>query len=184
MSEEIPLNVGDQTFRKPVSVAMIVARAENGVIGRNGQLPWHISADLQHFKKLTLGKPVIMGRKTYESIGHPLPRRTNIVITRNQNWGANDVLTASDLPTALALAFEDAHASGVDEVMVIGGAEIYRQALRHAACIYLTEIHDAYEGDAILDLDLSGWREVSRTRHEGADSDGPAFSFVELRRAS
>ena len=175
---------GDKGFRKPVTVALIVARAENGVIGHNGKLPWHISADLQHFKKLTVGKPIVMGRKTYESIGRPLPRRTNIVITRNQKWSANDVLSASDLPTALALAFENAHASSVDEVMVIGGAEIYRQAFSHAERIYLTEIHKAYDGDAILDIDLTGWQEVSRTRHDGSDPSVPAFSFVELRKES
>ena len=162
---------------------MIVARAENGVIGQDGKLPWHISADLQHFKKLTVGKPVIMGRKTYESIGRPLPRRTNIVVTRNRDWVAEGVVTSGDLPSALALAYEVAHESGADEVMIIGGSEIYNQSLAHAVRIYLTEVHAPYVGDAALDLDLSGWSEVSRTRHKG-DGDGrPDFSFVELQRS-
>ena len=164
-----------------IAVSMIVARAENGVIGQDGKLPWHISADLQHFKKLTVGKPIVMGRKTYESIGRPLPRRTNIVVTRNPDWTAVGVLTAENLLSALAVAYEEAHRTGTDEVMVIGGAQIYRQALAHADRIYLTEVHGTFAGDTVMDLDLSGWRETSRKRHKSADTDEPEFSFVELR---
>lgn len=182
MSENVQEKTGEDGSRQSVAVAMIVACAENGVIGQNGALPWHISADLQHFKKLTVGKPIVMGRKTYESIGRPLPRRTNIVVTRNPDWTADGVLPAQDLPTALALAYENAHASGVDEIMIIGGAEIYRQALTRASRIYLTEVHAQFEGDAVLDLDLGCWTEVSRTLHQNADDGGPNFSFVELRK--
>lgn len=174
---------------QPITICLVVARAENGVIGANGKLPWHISADLKHFKALTVGKPVIMGRKTYESIGKPLPRRTNIVVTRDVNWPnldkqADGVVVAHDLPTALALGYEDAHRTGVDEVMVIGGAEIYAQALPQAKRIYLTEVHRAYEGDTKLDLDLSGWEETRRAPHK-AETPGEAdFSFVTLERAA
>ncbi|MEQ9447944.1 MAG: dihydrofolate reductase [Rhodospirillaceae bacterium] len=165
-----------------VSVAMIVARASNGVIGRGGKLPWHVSADLQHFKRLTVGKPIIMGRKTYDSIGRPLPRRTNIVVTRTPGWTAEGCVTAADLPNAFALAYEEALRTGAAEIVVIGGSEIYRQALKHAVRIYLTEVHRDYEGDAVLDLDLAGWDEVSRERHNGENDEEPDFSFVELRR--
>jgi dihydrofolate reductase len=182
VSEGPQRTANDNQFRRPVTVAMIVARAENDVIGQDGKLPWHISADLQHFKKLTVGKPIVMGRKTYESIGRPLPRRTNIVVTRNDDWAAEGVVTASDLLSALALAYEVAHDTGTDEVMIIGGSEIYNQSLAHASRIYLTEVHAAFAGDAVLDLDLSGWSEVSRSRHKSNGSESPDFSFVELRK--
>jgi dihydrofolate reductase len=166
----------------PVTVALILARAENGVIGAGGKLPWHISADLKHFKALTLGKPVIMGRKTFDSIGKPLPRRSNIVVTRDPGWRAEGVVVAHDLPTALALAYEAAHRTGADEVMVIGGAEIYAQAMAHARRIHLTEVHRDYAGDTRLDLDLAGWHERARAAHAGETPGGPAFSFVTLER--
>ncbi len=165
-----------------IRIAFVVARAENGVIGQDGKLPWHLPADLQHFKRLTLGKPVLMGRKTYESIGRPLPRRTNIVITRDTAWRAEGVLIAHDIPTALAVAYEEAHRVGVDEVSVIGGAELYRQMLPQAQVIYLTEVHRAYAGDALFDLPLEGWREAARERHPESDGQ-PAYSFVTLERA-
>ena len=169
--------------KPPIRVALVVARADNGVIGKDGKLPWHISADLQFFKRVTVGKPIIMGRKTFESIGKPLPRRTNIVVTHDAGWRADGVTVAPNLPTGFALAYEDAHRSGADEVMVIGGAEIYRQTLSQAHRIYLTEIHGVFAGDTFLPLDLSaGWRETSRERHEAESPGGPAFSFVVLDR--
>jgi dihydrofolate reductase len=166
----------------PIVVVLIVARAENGVIGAGGKLPWHISADLKHFKALTVGKPIIMGRKTYESIGKPLPRRTNIVVTRDPHWKSEGVVVAHDLPTALALGYEDAHRTGVDEVMVIGGAEIYAQALPQAKRIYLTEVHRTYQGDTKLDLDVTGWEETRRAPHKNETLGEPDFSFVTLER--
>lgn len=167
---------------QPIVVTFVVARAENGVIGKDGQLPWRISADLKFFKSVTVGKPVVMGRKTYESIGKPLPRRTNIVVTRQRDWRAEGVIVVTDVPTALALAYEDARRTGVDEVAVIGGAEIYRQTMKDVGRIYLTEVHRAYEGDATFDFDKSGWREVSRQRYPAEASGGPEFSFVKLER--
>ena len=166
----------------PIKVVFVIARADNGVIGRDGKLPWSIPADLQYFKRVTLGKPVIMGRKTYESIGRPLPRRTNIVVTRDPAWQAAGVTAAVDLPSAFALAYEHAHRTGVDEIAVIGGAEIYRQTLPRADRIYLTEVHAAVAGDTKLDLDLAGWRETARESHAAA-RETPAFSFVVLEKA-
>ena len=178
----MPETSPNSPINPPIKVTFVIARADNGVIGRDGQLPWRIPADLQYFKRVTLGKPVVMGRKTYESIGRPLPRRTNIVVTRDTAWQAPGVTTAADLPTAFALAYEDAHRTGVDEIAVIGGGEIYRQTLARANRIYLTEVHAAIAGDTTLDLDLAGWHEVSRERH-AAEGETPAFSFVVLERA-
>lgn len=166
----------------PVIVALIVARAENGVIGLDGKLPWHISADLQFFKAQTVGKPIIMGRKTFQSIGKPLPRRTNIVVTRDEAWTAPGVVVAHDINTALALGYEEAHRTGVGEVMVIGGAEIYAQSLAHAGRIYLTEVHRKYDGDTKLELDLTGWNETRRAPHKNETPGEPDFSFVTLER--
>lgn len=136
-----------------MKLAIIVAVAKNGVIGRNNQLPWHLPQDLKYFKAVTLGKPVIMGRKTYESIGKPLPGRTNIVISRNKDWGAADgVIVTNSFDQALLeaqkVSGEDVQSTG--EVMVIGGAEIYRSALPLADRIYLTRVDIEPEGDAFF----------------------------------
>ncbi len=165
-----------------VSVALILARADNGVIGANGALPWHIPADLQHFKRLTVGKPVIMGRKTFISIGRPLPRRLNIVVTRDPAWAAPGVKVAANLPDAFALAYEDALHTGAAEVMVIGGADIFRAGLVLAHRIYLTEVHQAYAGDVTIDLPSAGWRETSREEMGATPEGQPAVSFVTLER--
>lgn len=159
-------------------VAFVVAVAENGVIGRKGELPWRLPADLQHFKKLTLGHPVIMGRRTYDSIGKPLPGRPNIVVTRQHNWTAPGTETAGTVAAAVARAAE------LDEtVCVIGGGEIYREALPMADVVYLTEVHHAFEGDAFFPaLPPSEWREETRERHEADERHAYAFSFVTLRR--
>jgi dihydrofolate reductase len=160
-------------------VCFVVAVAENGIIGRNGELPWgRLPADLQHFKRLTHGHPVVMGRRTFDSIGKPLPGRANIVVTRQADWSAPGCETAPSVLAALARAAE------LDEqVCVIGGGEIYRQALPAADVVYLTEVHHAFEGDASFpDLPPSEWREVTRERHEADDKNPYPFSFVTLRR--
>ena len=159
-------------------LAFVVAAAENGVIGRDNQLIRHLPADLKHFKQLTQGHPVVMGRRTYESIGRPLPNRTNIVVTRQTDWQADGCETAQSVPAALE------RASQLDEeVFVIGGAEIYRQALPAADIIYLTEVHHAFEGDVTFpELDRAVWREESRQRHEADDKHAYPFTFVTLRR--
>lgn len=165
------------------ALTFVVARSENGVIGRQNRLPWHISADLQHFKRKTMGRPVLMGRKTFESIGKALPRRTNIVVTRDEAWHAPGVVVAHDIPSALALAYEEAHRTGSDEVAVIGGGELFRDLLPQVRRIYLTEVHGTFEGDVVFDLDLAlGWRETSRERHPAETPGGSDFSFVTLER--
>jgi dihydrofolate reductase len=158
--------------------AIVVARADNGVIGRDNQLPWHLPADLRHFKQLTTGHPIVMGRRTYDSIARPLPNRRNIVVTRQPDWQAEGVEVAYSVLGALELARQS------DEVVfVIGGAEIYREALPAVDTVYLTEVHYAPEGDAVLpDFTSDDWREEARERHEPDERHAYAYSFVTLRR--
>ncbi|GAA3983187.1 dihydrofolate reductase [Hymenobacter antarcticus] len=160
-------------------VSFVVAVAENGVIGYKGELPWsHLPDDLRHFKRLTLGHPVVMGRRTYDSLGRALPKRPNIVITRQADWTAPGCETAASVLNALARAHELD-----EEVCVIGGGEIYREALPAADVIYLTEVHHSFEGDAYFpDLSPTDWREETRERHEADERHAYAFSFVTLRR--
>ncbi len=165
-------------------LALIVAAAENGVIGRNNALPWRLPEDLRYFKRVTMGKPIIMGRKTFESIGKPLPGRTNIVITRNPAFHAEGVNVVSSLEAALELAQHIALIDGAQEVVVIGGAEIYQAALPQADRLYLTEVHASVEGDAVLPaIDWSQWREVSRERHAAQPPNDYDYSFVCYERA-
>jgi len=160
-------------------VFFVVAVAENGVIGQLGELPWgSLPNDLKHFKRMTLGHPVVMGRRTYDSLGRALPKRPNIVVTRQPNWAAPGCETAPSVLAALARAAElDA------EVAVIGGGEIYREALPAADVIYLTEVHHTFEGDAYFPaLRPTEWREEARERHEPDERHAYAYSFVTLRR--
>lgn len=159
-------------------VAFVVATADNGVIGRDNQLIWHLPTDLKHFKQLTQGHPVVMGRRTYESIGRPLPNRTNIVVTRQPDWQAEGCEVVHSVPEALE------RASQFDEqVFIIGGSEIYRQALPAADVVYLTEVHHDFEGDVTFpELDHAVWREENRQRHEPDEKHAYPFSFVTLRR--
>jgi len=157
-------------------LSLIAAVAANGVIGRAGGLPWRIPADLRHFKAVTLGKPVIMGRKTWQSIGRPLPGRRNIVVSRDARFVAEGAEVAASLDAALA-AVADA-----EEAMVIGGAAIYAEALPRADRLYLTEVHADVEGDVYFpEFDRAAWRETAREDHP-AGGDAPAFSFVTLER--
>jgi len=156
-------------------ITLILAMADNGVIGRNGAIPWRISADLKRFKQLTTGKPVVMGRKTWDSLPKkPLPERTNIVVTRQPGWKGEGAIAASSLDAALAQAAQAA------EVMVIGGAEIYRVALAKAQRIELTEVHRAFDGDAVFTFEREAWRETAREEH--VTPDGMSFSYVTLTR--
>ncbi|MEH6515492.1 MAG: dihydrofolate reductase [Halioglobus sp.] len=166
-----------------INLALIVAVAENGVIGRDNGLPWHLPDDLKYFKRVTMGKPILMGRKTFESIGRPLPGRTNIVISANPDYQANGVRVVSSLEEALALAEDIATIDGAEELMVIGGARIYAAALPRASRLYLTEVHAEVAGDAYLPpLDLQFWQEVSREYHPGALPEQYAHSFVIYER--
>lgn len=150
-------------------VSFVVARADNGVIGRDNALPWHIPDDLRHFKRLTLGKPVVMGRKTWESLGRPLPERDNIVVTRNPGYHAGGARVVRSLAEALA--------GDAAEIMVIGGAAIFAEALPLATRVHLTEVHDAPEGDVTMPGFGRDWRETGRD-----DRDG--HSFVTLERVA
>lgn len=150
-----------------MKLSLIVAAAKNSVIGCDNKLPWHLPQDLKYFKSVTLGKPIIMGRKTYESIGRPLPGRTNIVITRQADWFAEGVLIAKSVDEALVLAGQVRNAEGKapEEVMVIGGAEIYRSALAQANRVYLTRIDVDVEGDAYFaELPSEQWELVSEAQ--------------------
>lgn len=161
-----------------VRLALIAAVAHNGVIGRGGELPWRIPADLKYFKAITMGKPMIMGRRTFESIGKALPGRANIVVTRSADFSADDVEVAGNLDQALEIAA----GTGADEVMVIGGGEIYAAALPRADRLYLTEVHIDAAGDVRFPaFDRAQWRELARDDHAAA-GDNPAFSFVTLER--
>jgi len=153
-----------------MTITMILARADNGVIGRDGRLPWHLPADLKRFKALTMGKPMIMGRKTFESFPAPLPGRRHIVLTRSADWTAPGAEPAHTPGQALRLAGGDA--------AVIGGAEIFALLLDRAERIDLTEVHAALEGDTIVPA-FAGWREVAREDH-AAEDGRPAYSFVTL----
>ena len=156
-------------------VTLVAAVAANGVIGARNALPWHLPADLKHFKATTLGKPVIMGRRTFESIGRALPGRTNVVVTRRADFAAPGCVVAASLEAAYAAAGDAA------EICVIGGGELYREAIAHADRLELTEIHAAFDGDAHFPaVDPARWRETAREVHEG---EAPfRFDFVRYER--
>jgi dihydrofolate reductase len=156
-------------------VTLIVARADNGVIGKDGGLPWHIPADLRHFKRVTMGTPMIMGRKTFRSLPRLLPGRRHIVLTRDPSWTADGAEVALDADEALMLA-------GEGRISVIGGAEIFELFADTATAVELTEVHADAEGDTIMaPFDRTQWKEVSREEHPAEDGR-PAFSFVRLER--
>lgn len=156
-------------------IFLIYARAGNGTIGRDGALPWRLPADLRRFKALTMGKPMVMGRKTFESFPSPLPGRRHIVLTRDTGWQAEGAEVAHSVEEALALA-------GEGEVAVIGGAEIYALFMDRADRIELTEVHADYEGDTHMPPLAPDWHETAREEHP-ADGSYPAHAFVTLVRA-
>ena len=156
-------------------LTLIAAVARNGVIGKDNALPWRLSDDLKRFKALTMGHPIVMGRKTWESLGRPLPGRNNIVITRDKNYRAEGATVVHALDEALATVQDAA------EVFVIGGAEIYSMTLPHANCLQLTELDADFEGDVRFPaFDRSQWRTTLRETHTGAD--GLAYAFVTYER--
>lgn len=164
-------------------IALIVAMTQNRVIGAGGGMPWHVSSDLIHFKKVTMGKPIVMGGKTHRSIGKALPGRDNIVITRSADNLPDGVMPARDLAHALEQAVECAKARDVDEVMIIGGGEIYAQAMDQADVIYLTEVHESVNGDVFFPtLDPLVWMEEAREDHSAGPKDSADYSFVTYQR--
>lgn len=168
---------------KKIGLSLVVAMAQNGVIGRENGLPWHLPKDLAYFKQITMGHPIIMGRKTFESIGRPLPGRTNIVVTRQKSWASDGVEKVDSVSAAIDLAEVIAHSDSLSEYMLIGGASLYGQVLGSAAKIYMTEVCAEIEGDTKFpEFDKSQWREVSRENHS-ADAHNPYdYSFVVYER--
>jgi len=158
-------------------LSAIVAMAANRCIGRDNTLPWRLPADLKRFKQLTMGRTLILGRKTYESIGRPLPGRTILVVTRQRDYAPEGVQVAHSLEEALERA-------GGDEVFIAGGAELYRQAMDRVERLHLTQVHSDYEGDTFFpEVDLSGWRLVSEEHHPATPTE-PPFSFLTYERTS
>ncbi|MFG6668565.1 dihydrofolate reductase [Halomonas sp. HNIBRBA4712] len=169
-------------FDPLVPVAMIVAMAKNRVIGVEGKLPWYLPEDLKFFKRKTQAKPLVMGRKTFASIGKPLPNRLNIVVTRDTSFEAAGVRVCHDLPSALALADQQATIEAAEEIMVMGGGEIYRQAMPHAQRLYVTEVDIEVDGDVTFPaIPLEAFKEVQR--EAGTPGHGqPPFDFVVYER--
>lgn len=169
---------------EPPHIALVAAAGRNRVIGREGTLPWHLATDLARFRRLTRGKPVVMGRKTFETIGRPLPHRLNIVISRNPAFAPAGAEVVPSLEAALARAATEARARGADEISVIGGGEIYAQALPLADRIYLTEVDATPDGDAYFPhLDPGRWTVMRREAHSAGPQDDHAFVFVDYERS-
>ena len=168
-------------MRRPLTI--VAAVAENGVIGCDNKLIWRLRTDLRRFRDLTWGKPMIMGRKTFDSIGKALPGRRTVVVTRDRGFAADGVDAAHGWPEALARAEELADELGATEIAVVGGAEIYRQALPQARRLHLTLVHASPEGDAVFpSFDPAAFRELRRDDRQKGPDDDYAFSFVDLER--
>ena len=168
-----------------MEIVLMVAVAENGVIGSGGKIPWRLKTDQQRLKAMTMGKPIVMGRKTFESLRRPLPGRTNIVVTRDANFRAAGAVVTTSFADARVTALGDALRRLATEIAVIGGAEIYAQWMASADRLEVTEVHAKPEGDIRLaPIDLKEWEEVARTFHARTDDDTADFSYVTYRRHS
>jgi dihydrofolate reductase len=162
-----------------MDIVLVAAIAENGIIGRGNTLPWRLKSDMQHFRALTMGKPVVMGRKTFLSIGKPLAGRTTIVVSRDHAFAAFGIVVAASLDAALAIARGDALRRNADAVIVAGGGEIYAQLLPQASQLAITHVHKKVDGDARFPkIDLALWKEATRSEHPPAAEDETAFAFV------
>lgn len=167
-----------------MKIAFVVAIGENREIGKDGVMPWHMPADLAHFKRVTMGKPMIMGRKTFESIGRALPGRDSVVLTRDPDWHAEGAIVAHDIPSALREAEAAAARRGVDEIAVIGGGVLFDAMLDQADIIHLTELHQAFEADTWFPALGNQWREISRESHPADERNPIAYDFVLLQRTT
>jgi dihydrofolate reductase len=164
-------------------IVFIVAVAENGVIGRNNEIPWRLKADMQRLRAMTLGKPIVMGRKTFLSMKRALPGRTNIVMTRDANFSASGAVVTTSLAAAFEVARGDALRRAVSEIAVLGGADIYAQWFDRADRLEITEVHAQPEGDTRFALpDSAIWQEVAREWHAAAADDSADYSYVTYRR--
>ena len=167
-----------------MEIVFVVAIAENGVIGAANAIPWRLKSDMARFKALTIGKPVIMGRKTFESLRRPLPGRTNIVITRDADYRATGAIVTTSAADAGDVARGDALRRSVTEIAIIGGAEIYRQWLDRADRLEITEVHARPDGDTYFEIDRADWEETARVRHPAGPDDSADYSYVTYRRRS
>ncbi len=166
-----------------MEIVLVVAIAENGVIGADGAIPWRLKSDMKRFKALTVNKPVVMGRKTFISIGRPLPGRTNIVVTRDPDFRAAGAVVTHSFRDARAIALGDALRRFATEIAIIGGAEIYAQWMDDADRLEITEVHASPEGDTrFATIDAKMWEEVSRVRNPAGEGDSADFSYVTYRR--
>jgi dihydrofolate reductase len=165
-------------------LVQVAAVAENGVIGREGRLPWRLKSEVAHFRRCTMGKPVIMGRKTYVSIGKPLPGRTNIVMSRDPGFTTPGAIATASLDAALAVARGDALRRGVGEIIVVGGSDLYRQTLSAADRLVITRVPLQAQGDATFpDIDPRIWKEVSRSEHPAGPGDETGFTVLVYERS-
>jgi dihydrofolate reductase len=177
------VNLGNVNLGE-VGLVLVAAVAENGVIGRDGGLPWRLPSDLRRFRAITLGHPVVMGRKTYDAIGKPLPGRTNIVITRDTRFAARGVISAPNLDAALMVARGDALRRGVRRIMIIGGGELYAQTIGRACRLEITRVHARPAGDSMFPaVDPARWRETERREYPAGPDDDVPFTALAYERA-
>ncbi|HEX7923777.1 MAG TPA: dihydrofolate reductase [Bradyrhizobium sp.] len=166
-----------------MEIVLVVAVAENGVIGKDNAIPWRLKSDLRRLKAITLNKPIVMGRKTFESLPRPLPGRTNIVVTRDVNYRARGAIVTNSFENAHAIALGDALRRFATEIAIIGGAEIYAQWMGIADRLEITEVHARPDGDTRFDkIDTKAWEEVARVRNPAGPDDSVDFSYVTYRR--
>jgi len=184
------VSAGTGALRSPssprqIALTLVVAVADNGVIGQGGRLPWRLKSDMAHFRKVTMGKPVVMGRKTFLSIGAPLKGRTNIVVSRDPSFAHPGILVAASVETALTAARGDALRRGADEIAVIGGADIYRQVMDRADRLVLTRVHLQPAGDTVFPvIDLQRWKELDRQEHRAGADDEASFTVQVFERSA
>jgi dihydrofolate reductase len=176
---------GSRPAANRIPIVLIAAVAENGVIGQAGGLPWRLKSDLRHFRAVTMGRPVVMGRKTFHSIGHPLAGRTNIVVSRDPDFAAPGVLVAPSVEAAVAAARGDALRRAADAIAVIGGADIYSHTMALADRLMITHVHLRPEGDTrfpVIDPEL--WKEVARSEHQPGPEDAAGYALLVYERAA
>jgi len=166
-----------------IPLVLIAAVAENGVIGRANRLPWRLKSDMQHFRSVTMGHPLVMGRKTFQSLFKPLKGRTTIVVTRDRTFTAPGAIVAASLEAALAAARGDALRRGADAIMVAGGGEIYAETMPAADRLIITQVHDRPDGDAVFPpIDAQVWRELDRSEHRPGPDDSASYAHIRFGR--
>jgi len=176
---------GSAPLARPVAIVLVAAVAENGVIGRDNALPWRLKSDLRHFRSRTWGKPIVMGRKTFQSVGKPLPGRTNIVVSRDRDFSAPGIVVAPDVRAALETARGDALRRGADAIAVIGGVAIYTEMLPIADRLDLTLVKARPEGNVRFPaIDPRAWREIERSEHKAEAGDAADFAFITYERGA